>query len=217
MRMEDAKVGMRVQMKDGKRASIESIKPGSKFNIQVLFEGALAATPWPVADVKKAALTDEEKLQRDIAEGFIKYPMDPERALRPWVFTRWYPELAWVVGYAAQANAALLHSGQPNGGRPVEDEFEFGVDSNGEKFDVVMSNPNCVGLDDILDINFIQGRTGIRQVSLNKEGFYRFLETLNFQVGREAEQNVHNVRQSIPAEYLADFDAGTRGSTTLVL
>ena len=147
MKMEDAKIGIAVQTKEGKRGVVAEIKPGSKYTVMVQFDGIMATVSYPVDALRKSKLTDAEKIQRDIAEGYVKYPTaDPKRAMRPWVFTRWYSELAWVIGYAAQANAALIHSGQPNGGKSVEDEFEFGVDSNGEKFDVVMSNPNFVGV-----------------------------------------------------------------------
>ena len=208
MKMEDAKIGMVVQTKDGQRAVIVEIKPNSKHYVQIQFDGVMATTPYPIDSLKKVTL---HPVDRDIADGYMRYPMDPERALRPWNFKSWYPELAWVVGYAAQTNAELFHSGQPNGGRPVEDEFEFGASSNGEKFDVIMPNPNFAKLDDVLDINFIH-RSGLRMVSLNKEGFWRFLATLGFETGRAAEQTVHVIRQSIPEAYLADFDAGVRGS-----
>ncbi len=141
---------------------------------------------------------------------FYRYSTDYDRAERPWTFTRWYPELAWVVGFAAQQNAYLRHSGQPNSGSAIEDEFEFGADSNGEKFDVVMPNPNYADLDLAIDINFIH-RGSVRRVSLNKQGFWKFLESLGFQTGRNQAQEVQNVRQSVPVEYLADFDAGARG------
>jgi hypothetical protein len=206
MKMEDAKVRMAVQTKDGQRAVIVAIKPNSKHYAEIQFDGITATTPYPIDSLKKVTL---RPVDRDLADGYTRYIMDPERALRPWNFTRWYPELAWVIGYAAQTNAELFHSGQPNGGRPVEDEFEFGASSNGEKFDVIMPNPNFAKLDDVLDINFIH-RSGLRVVSLNKEGFWRFLESLNFQTGRDAEQNVHVIRQSIPEEYVAEFDAGAR-------
>lgn len=140
-----------------------------------------------------------------------RYSTDYERADRPWVLSQWYPELAWIVGFAAQQNAYLRHSGQPNEGTAVEDEFEFGADSNGEKFDAVMSNPNYVGLDAALDINFIH-RGSVRRVSLNKQGFWKLLESLGFQVGRDQEQDVYVIQQAIPAEYIADFQAGVRGS-----
>lgn len=147
--------------------------------------------------------------------GFLRYSMDYDRAVRPWAFTQWFSELAWVVGFAAQQNAYLRHSGTPNAGTVVEDEFEFGADSHGEKFDVVIPNPNCAGLDDVLDLNFSQ-RTSVRCVSLNKQGFYRFLESIGFQIGRDQEQCVHNIRKSIPAEYMADFEAGLLGSAPAV-
>lgn len=142
---------------------------------------------------------------------FRRYSTDYERAERPWVFTRWYSELAWLVGFAAQQNAYLRHSGQPNGGSAVEDEFEFGADSNGEKFDAVMPNPNYPDLDKTLDINFVH-RNSVRRVSLNKQGFWRFLKSLGFQIGRNQEQPVQVIQQGLPAEYLADFQAGVRGS-----
>lgn len=207
MRMEDVKIGMRVRL-DEARGVVVQIKPDAKFLVMVTFDGYGAPLACPVDKLRKLAL---HPIDRDLADGYRRYPMDSERALRSWKFTRWYPELAWVSGYAAQSNAELFHSGQPNGGRSVEDEFEFGPDSNGEKFDVIMSNPNYLGLDDSLDINFIH-RGGLRVVSLNKEGFWRFLESLGFETGRDKEQSVHVVRQSIPKEYLADFDAGARGS-----
>jgi hypothetical protein len=146
---------------------------------------------------------------------FHRYSTDDKRALRPWVFEQWYPELAWIVGFAAQQNVYLRHSGQPNEGNSVEDEFEFGADSKGEKFDAVMANPNYPELDTTLDINFIH-RGSVRRVSLNKQGFWKFLESLGFQIGKNQEQDVHLIRQSIPAAYGADFDAGVRGAVSAV-
>lgn len=207
MRIEDIKVGMRVRH-DTRRGGVVEIKPNSKHLVVVLFDGADTPTPYPVSVLRKLALLPVE---RDLADGYVRYPMDPERALRPWKFVEWTTELAWIVGYAAQTNASLLHSGQPNAGRSVEDEFAFGPNSNGEKFDVILPNPNFAGLDEVLDINFIH-RGGLRMVNLNKEGFWRFLEGLGFETGRDKDQNVHIIRQSIPQENLADFDAGVRGS-----
>jgi hypothetical protein len=156
---------------------------------------------------------DVTEKQVNLRDGdFLRYTVDYERAERPWIFTRWYPELAWVIGFAAQHNAYLRHSGQPNEGSSVEDEFEFGQDSNGEKFDVVMPNPNFSDLDKTLDINFIHRGLSARRVSLNKKGFWQLLESLGFQIGRKREQDVHLIEQSIPAEYVADFRAGVRGT-----
>ena len=115
------------------------------------------------------------------------------------------------MGFAAQHNAYLRHSGQPNEDSKVSDAFEFGAASNGEKFDVVMSNPNYANLDAILDINFIQ-RGSRKRVSLNKQGFWKFLESIGFQIGRGQEQYVDVVRKSVPAEYLANFEMGVCGS-----
>jgi hypothetical protein len=147
---------------------------------------------------------------------FHRYSTDYDRAARTWTFVRWYPELAWIVGFAAQQNAYLRHSGQPNDGTAVEDEFEFGADSNGEKFDAVMPNPNYIGLDAALDINFIH-RGSPRRVSLNKQGFWKLLESLGFQIGKNQEQDVHAIQQAVPVEYLADFQAGGRGSVPIIL
>ena len=139
-----------------------------------------------------------------------RYLVDYDRATRKWEFLIWSAELAWIVGFAAQQNAYLRHSGQPNAESVVEDEFEFGADSNGEKFDVVIPNPNYPGLDDALDINFIHGRS-LNRVSLNKEGFWRFLVTMGFQIGRGREQRVDDVRTLIPDDYLTSFQEGIRG------
>lgn len=212
MKMETAKVRMVVRTEKGQRGVIVEIKDGAKYSVVIQLDGAMAAIPYSVASLKKAALTEAEVVQRDIADGYIKYPVDLDRANRPWIERGWYSELAWVVGYAAQNNALLLHSGQPNRNHVVDDDFEFGKESHGEKFDVVMSNPNFVGLDDALDINFVQGRTGLRLVSLNKEGFWRFLESVGFQPGREHDQNFHVILRQIPDQWLSDFMAGARGA-----
>jgi hypothetical protein len=123
----------------------------------------------------------------------------------------WSQPLAWLVGFAARNNALLRWSGQLNQdsiSKQIDDsDFEVGNDSNGEKFDVIIPNPNVPGLDDVLDINFIQ-RNGLRKVSLNKEGFWKFLESLGFQAGKESEQSVSLIRTQIPSEFLADFDSG---------
>lgn len=213
MKLGDVTVGMVVRLKDGQRAVVVEVKPDAKYYVRVQLDGALSPISWPVTDMKRAALSDAEKIQRDVDAGFMLYPTaDAERAVRKWTFTKWTSELAWVVGFAAEVNAAMIHSGQPNGGRSVEDEFEPGANSHGEKFDVVMANPNYLGLDDILDINFVQTRVSLRSVSLNKEGFWRFLESLGFENGRDAEQKVSVIRKSVPEEYRADFDMGVRGS-----
>ena len=148
--------------------------------------------------------------------SLVKYTTDYDRAQRPWVFQHWYPELAWIMGFAAQNNAYLRWSGQLDKGSielNADDEaFEVGSDSHGEKFDVVMPNPNIVGLDDALDINFIQ-RNGRRRVSLNKEGFFKFLVEYGFQIGRGMEQDVNYIAAQIPQDYRADFEAGEQGTT----
>jgi hypothetical protein len=211
MKKERINLKMRVEFADGRIGTVINLRPDSKYLVNVLIDGLGEVST--LAEVLKVAKVNP--LARDLADGFYRYSTDQARAIRKWEFKRWYPELAWIVGFAAQQNAALVHSGQPNGGRAVEDEFQFGKDSHGEKFDVVMSNPNYAELDDVTDINFIHrdaSKRGLRTVQLNKEGFYKFLESLGFKVGREQDQDVVSIRREIPTEYLADFDAGTRGS-----
>ena len=200
--------GMRVEATDGRLGTVISV---SKYTVKVQFDG----TPEAVSVLPEALkVAKVNPLERDLNAGLHRYSTDYLRALRPWA-QDWSSELAWIVGFAAQNNAFLRHSGQPNGGRTVEDEFDFGADSNGEKFDAIMSNPNYAGLDAVLDINFIHrnpSKCGLRTVSLNKEGFWRFLESIGFQVGSNQEQTVAVIRQAVPERYLADFDAGVRGS-----
>lgn len=96
-----------------------------------------------------------------------------------------------------------------------DEDFEIGTDSNGEKFDVIIPNPNVIGLDDALDINFIQ-RSTRRTVSLNKEGFFRFLETLGFEIGKQRQQNPEVIKFAVPELWYSEFEAGIRGDTGII-
>ena len=146
---------------------------------------------------------------------FVKYVVDYERSQRPWVL-EWGPATAWIVGFAAENNAYLRWSGQLDSDSIAEqaddEDFEVGTRSNGEKFDVVIPNPNYVGLDDVLDINFIQGG-GRRRVSLNKEGFWKFLRSLGFEAGKNKEQDITRIALKVPDEFRDDFHAGMGGQT----
>ena len=144
---------------------------------------------------------------------FVKYVVDYERSQRSWVLG-WTPATAWIVGFAAENNAYLRWSGQLDSDSIAEqaddEDFEVGTRSNGEKFDVVIPNPNYVGLDDALDINFIQGG-GRRRVSLNKEGFWKFLRSIGFEAGKNKEQDTTRVALKVPEEFRDDFRAGMCG------
>ena len=153
------------------------------------------------------------KAVRSKSSGIL-YTTDYERAVRPWTLV-WSESVAWIVGFAAQNNAFLRWSGQFDKATLAEDSnpsevFEEGTASHGEKFDVIIPNPNFAGLDDALDINFIS-RGSTATVSLNKEGFFRFLKSLGFEVGKGVEQDKTSIRTRVPQEYSAAFDAGARG------
>jgi hypothetical protein len=82
--------------------------------------------------------------------------------------------------------------------------------AHGEKFDVVVRNPNYPGLDNLLDINFIQ-RGNTSRVSLNKQEFFKFLLGLGFRDGRGQQQDAPSIACRVPEEYQESFNMGIRG------
>jgi hypothetical protein len=138
------------------------------------------------------------------------YHTDDARASRPWV-AAWSESVAWIVGFLAMNNAHLRHSGQRQQNLTVETEsFEEAELAHGEKFDVVVRNPNYPGLDDLLDINFIQ-RGNTSRVSLNKQEFFKFLLGLGFRDGRGQQQDAPSIACRVPEEYQESFNMGIRG------